>query len=270
MTFEFDADGFLTGRRSELETGLRAAHESLFARATQVNRDCHELLFGADIHNRAVREILVATLFTRVLEHYQAAILLLGMGVIAPAKVAIRSALEAVFATRAVADHDDALRAFIDDDLLQRRRLIRGAQVHDHTNLQELRGSLTDAIIRDLEDEIRSSGVEALTTKRLSEFAGMYDWYTTAYAILSKATHTHVRELDKYLVFEDSGAIRSIKYAPSGEEIPDLLLTVGQAVLFAAGAFCRVFEANFDAKGSEHLRFIEAELEALGEGRRPE
>lgn len=266
MTFEFDADGFLTERRHLLEAAVRRTHVKFFARATDINRDCHELLFGADIHNRDWRQLLVSTLFLRALEHYQAAILLLGTSLIAPAKVAVRSALEAVFAARAVADKDEALRAFINDDLLQRRKLIRKAQQHDHTNLEELRESLTDEIIQKLEEKIRESGAKLLTTEELSKRAGMHDWYTTAYAMLSKATHTHVRELESYLRFDTSGTIRGLEYAPSEDEIPHLLLTAAHCILLGAGAVCRTFEIDFDAKGREHLKFIEAELKAQGAG----
>jgi hypothetical protein len=83
MAFEFDADGFLTERRGLLQSGIRDAYKQLFARAYQINRDCHGLLFAANIHNRDGREVLVATLFIRALEHYQASILLLGTGLVA-------------------------------------------------------------------------------------------------------------------------------------------------------------------------------------------
>ncbi len=185
MTFKFDSDGFLTDRRGTLEAGINRAHGCLLARARQINRDCHELLFGADIRNRDVQGVLVATLFMRALEHYQATFILLGTGLIAPAKVALRATLESVFTTRAVAADKDALRAFINDDLLQRRKLIRKAQQHDHTNLDELREALTDDVIKTLEQQIEAWGVKPLTTKCLSKLAGMHDWYITSYALLN-------------------------------------------------------------------------------------
>jgi hypothetical protein len=50
MPFEFDADGFLTDRRSVLEAVIHRVHGCLLGRAKQINRDCHELLYAADIH----------------------------------------------------------------------------------------------------------------------------------------------------------------------------------------------------------------------------
>ncbi len=201
--FEFDADGFLTDRRCTLELNIGRAHGRFFTRARQINRDCHELLFAAPIHNRDLQEILSATLFTRALEHYQATLILLSTGLVAPAKVTLRALLECVLTTRAVAADPDALRAFINDDLLQRRKLIRRAQQHDHPNLQELRQALSSDVIEGLEQQIEDLGAKSLKTEELSKLADMHDWYTTNYALLSKATHSNVRQLEAYLSLDE-------------------------------------------------------------------
>ncbi|MDP9875262.1 hypothetical protein [Agrobacterium tumefaciens] len=52
MAFEFDGDGFLSERSGKLEGDIYAAYHDLFDGARRINRDCHELLFSADIRNR--------------------------------------------------------------------------------------------------------------------------------------------------------------------------------------------------------------------------
>lgn len=266
MTFEFDADGFLTHRRSVLELVVHRVHGRLLEHAKKINRDCHELLYLADIHKHDPKEVLCAILFARALEHYQATLILLGMALIAPAKVALRAMMESVFTTRAVAIDKDAWRAFINDDLLQRQKLIRRAQQYDHTNLKALREALTqDDVAGRLEEQIKTSGAKKLTTKELSKFAGMHEWYTTEYALLSKATHTSVRDLEDYLSPDFAGELQDLKYAPSAEEIPHLILTAAHCILLAAGAAAGIFEIDFQAKMREHLAFIEAGIDSLNE-----
>jgi hypothetical protein len=261
--FEFDSDGFLVDRRGTLESAIDGAHELLLQRARQINRDCHELLFAADIHNRDPEELLCATLFTRALEHYQATLILLGKGLIAPAKVTLRASLEAVFTTRAVVADKAALRAFINDDLFQRRKLIRRAQQYDYLSLEELREALTPDFVDRLEQQIRDSGAEQLKTEDLSKLAGMHDWYTTLYALLSKATHTNVRQLEAYVSLDESGEIRGLTYAPSMEKIPHLVLTAAHCILLGADAVAGVFEIDLQAKLRDHLAFIEAGIGTL-------
>jgi hypothetical protein len=258
MTFEFDVDGFRTERRGLLKATIRKPSESLFARAHLINRECHQLLFAAAPHDRDGRELLVTVSFMRALEHYQAVVLLLSSGMIAPARVSLRATLEAVFTARAIAKDDEALKAFITDDLLQRRKLIRKAQQHDHTNLEELRGAITEELVQKLEAQIKALEAKALSTERLSQLANMHDWYTTVYAMLSKAAHSHVRDLEGYLLFDEDGKIRSLEYAPSIEEVPHLLLIALHCILLGGDAVAQTFGLPFEV--SEHLKFIEAEL----------
>jgi hypothetical protein len=265
MIFDFDSDGFLTDRRRELEAGIERSHRDLFSRARQINHDCHELLFAADIRNRDARHLLVAPLFGRALEHYQAALILLGMGLIAPARVLLRAIVEATFTTRAVALHEEALKAFINADLVWRRKMIKKAQRCDHTNLEDLRQAITPALVEKLEEQIKSSGTKQLTAEDLSKFADMHEWYTTHYALLSKATHTNVQDLESYLSVDDAGEVRGFIYAPSMEEIPLLVLTAAHCILLGAAAFAGTFELDFQAKGSEHIKFVETAFRSLNE-----
>jgi hypothetical protein len=173
MDFEFDDDGFLTERHSLLEANIRTASESLFARAHQINRDCHQLLFSAAPHDHDGRELLVVVAYIRALEHYQAAVVLLDRGLIAPAKVGIRATLEAVFTARAIARHDEALKAFITDDLLQRRKLIYKVQQYPHPHFEELRrAALASDLLKRVDAEITDTGAKPLKTERLAQLAG--------------------------------------------------------------------------------------------------
>ena len=260
-TFEFDEDGFLTERRALLEAGIRKASEKLFLRAEQINRDCHKLLFSVSPHNEEGREVLVTVTFIRALEQYQAAVLLLQGGLVAPAKVEIRATLEAVFTARAIAAHEEALKAFITADLIQRRKLIRKAQQHEHTNLAELRGKATDALVERLDAEIEETDAKSLTTERLAQLAGV----TTVYAMLSMATHSAVRELECYLLLNAEDKIQSLEYAPSLEEVPWLLLTAANCILLGGDAIAKAFSVPFEAK-ADHLKFIEAGFASLGPG----
>lgn len=262
MDFEFDEDGFLTDRQGLLEAGVRTGSESLFAQAHQINRDCHQLLFSAAPHDQDGREVLVVIAYIRALEHYQAAVVLLNRGLIAPAKVAIRATLEAVFTARAIARHDEALQAFVTDDLLQRRKLIHKAKQYQHANLEGPRTALTSELINRLNTEITGVGAKALKTERLAQLADMHDWYTTAYAILSMATHSQVRDLECYLLLDDDEKIRSLEYAPSLGEVPWLLLTVAHAILVGGDSITATFDVPFEAK-ERHVEFINAQFAKL-------
>src|SRR5262245_66400040 len=102
--------------------------------------------------------MLVATLFLRALQHYQATILLLSKGLVASGKVSLRAELESVFAVRAVARTEEGFRDFVSADLVQRRSLIRKAEEHDYPILAKLRQAISDDEIAALDRKIKSYG----------------------------------------------------------------------------------------------------------------
>lgn len=265
MIFDFDNDGFLTNRRSALEAGIERGHSDLFARARQINRDCHELLFAADIRNREVQHLLVAPLFARALEHYQATLILLGIGLVAPSKVALRATIESVFTLRAVVANDESLNAFITADLIQRLKMINRAQKFDHPNFEELREAITPELVDTVKEQIRLFGAKYRTVEELSKLAGMHDWYTTQYALLSEATHSTVRDLESYLSLNEAREVQGLIYAPSMDQVPFLLLTAAHGILIGADVFVETFELDFQVKGREHIKFIDAAFRTLSD-----
>jgi hypothetical protein len=79
------------------------------------------------------------------------------------------------------------------------------------------------------------------------------------------------RELESYLRVDASNKIKSLEYAPSLDEVPELLLTVGHCILLGGDAIAKTFGVPFDAK-SRHVKFIEnafASLGPTGAGPRP-
>lgn len=86
---------------------------------------------------------------------------MLGRGLVAPAKVVFRAALESVFTIRAVACDEGTMKTYVNSDLCRRLKLIRKAKQHEHSSLEELREALSNDgndILNKLNDQIKSSG----------------------------------------------------------------------------------------------------------------
>ncbi|MCM2395213.1 DUF5677 domain-containing protein [Rhizobium sp. S95] len=265
MDFEFDADGFLTKRSSDLEDGIRAAYCPLFAGARNINRDCHDLLFSATVRNHDHRAVIIATLFMRCLDHYQATIILLGRGVIPDAKVTLRALVECIFKMRAVSINSSSLEIFIKQDLLYRLKSMNNARNNSYSNIDEARSKITDDDIAQLKAEVKRRGAKEIKIVEWSRLADMHEWYIAHYTLLSDAIHTPVRELEAYLVLGEDSEIKQLRYAPALDDIPLLLLTAAQCLLIGASSFDKTFELGFGPKGDAHSRFVEAGFRSLEE-----
>ncbi len=230
------------------ERQISSSHDEIFTLAREVNRECHSLIFNeADIRNKDGQGMLAAALFLRVLQHFQAGMLLLSKGMVASGKVAIRAELEAVFALGAVTADEANFRAFVNDDLRERLDLIKKAQKYDYAILKPLRDAVTDEQFAQLSREAQNAGVaNKVTTSLLSRQAGLHDLYVSVYSLLSRSVHSGVGAVDAYLIADSNGDVREIEYAPELDEVGDTLLTACDFLLLASDAICHQFEiTNF-------------------------
>ncbi|RWD31322.1 MAG: hypothetical protein EOS22_04680 [Mesorhizobium sp.] len=254
-------DGFLSGKPLPAEAAIVRDYRDQFALARRVNRECHRLIFGADVRNRDGQAMSIAGLFLRSLQHYQAVVLVLEKGLVASGKVSVRAELEAVFALRMVAASEENFRAFVHDDLIRRRRLMENAKKYDYPILATLREVISDEDIEEIKQRIISVGATELSTRKMSEEAGLHDLYVGVYPLLSRAAHSNVGELDAYLIQGADSEVREIDYAPSRDEIPSLLLTAADFILLGADAVAGRFEVDFGTMRTELSAAIKAGLD---------
>jgi hypothetical protein len=260
MVEDASLDGFLSAKPLPVEVGIAQDYRDTFALARRVNRECHRLIFGADVRNRDGQAMSMAGLFLRSLQHYQAVVLVLEKGLVASGKVSLRAELEAVFALRMVAASEENFRAYVYDDLTRRRRLMVDAKKHPYPILATLREAISDEDIEEIKQRIRTVGAKQLSTADMSEKAGLHDLYVSVYSLLSRAAHSGVAELNAYLIQGVDGEVRELDYAPSLDEIPSLLLTAADFILLGADAVASRFEIDFGAKRAELSVEIKAGL----------
>jgi hypothetical protein len=261
MEHHWDENGFLASSADAVAKALLEQHQSHFQRAADLNRDCHELLFSCKPRNRDGQQVLVAALFLRLLEHFQATVILLRRGLVSPGVVMARACLEAVFAARAIALAPDGLRRFILDDQVERLKLANKADQYAYPNLEDLRQEVAKGLRSDIESEIEADGARRFSTEDMSRLAGMHDWYITIYPLWSKTAHSRVRDLEQYLDLDEKGEIRSLKYAPGLNNVSLVLLTTMHALLLGAEAVGRLFDCDCPASFPDHEKYLRQHLE---------
>ncbi|PZV37078.1 DUF5677 domain-containing protein [Mesorhizobium kowhaii] len=262
MESDTGLDGFLT-ENLPFETEVSRTNGMAFNLARRINRECHSLIFNnAEVRNRDGQSMLVAALFLRVLQ-FQAGILLLGKGLVASGKVAIRAELEAVFAVRAIAANEANFRAFVNDDLRERLDLIKKARKYDYPILLRLREAISDEDFAQLKKQVEGAGAtKKVTTAALSEQAELHHLYVSAYSILSRAAHSGVRELDAHLIVGPNGEVQEIDYAPELDGVKDMLLTACDFILLGSDAVCHQFEISSFADMRRELSKVMADMES--------
>ena len=255
---ELDDHGFLGEQVDDWSREFGKRHGSLLSRCQQLNRDAHSLLYSVEIHTKDGREIIVACLFMRAVEFYQAAILLLEKGMEASAKGNVRSLLESVFRLRAVARCDKMLKAYIDNNQIQRLKTVK--KMLNNPNPNEV---CQKEDLRKIKDEIKQSGVRETKIKEFSKHADMDDyWYEDIYSLwLSPATHSSVRDLEWNLRSNDQQSISELRYGPEDSEAGQLLAHASYCLLLGFFAVANIFE--YSLKNPSDLKKLWNEYEAF-------
>lgn len=195
---------------------------------------------------RSSRQFLVSLLFARALEHFQAALFLLEMGMETSAKVAVRALCEATFTACAVVKDEETFTAYINQDLRYEQKLINKAFQGNPVVLAGIRSTTTREKRETLSKKIQDEDVKDLRVEELAKRAGMHDWYLTVYAMTSEAVHTQVRDLGKYFVKGADKALKSLRYGYGDRETGRLLGVVGLLMINARGALGDAYEEDIN------------------------
>ena len=102
----FDAQGFLSPAIGRFRTSVRevAAYNQWFDFAEELNRLGLDMLRDHEVPRDDNQRVTIAALFVRAHQSFQAALMLAEMGMLADARVVLRSAVEGAIALNAVAN----------------------------------------------------------------------------------------------------------------------------------------------------------------------
>jgi uncharacterized protein DUF5677 len=255
-------DGFLADEMLTLITKARSEYQELFKACVDLNREGHQLIGRLHVEPDDERQVLIACLLARCLDHYQAVILLAERGMKAPASASLRHLLEAVFTLKAVARSDDMLRAYILDDEKQRLKLMRKAKTTTGSDFEALRKAVRDDDLVSMQTV--QEGIQKIKTEDLARVADMENWYRVMYALLSYSVHSHVRDLEQYLKLDEQRNFIGLQLEPDYSDTPLLLATAGICMTLAVADTAVVFGIEPEAAVKSRVKDFDDTLRIYG------
>jgi hypothetical protein len=245
----FENQGFLDPA-GEWIAKCRLDHEPYFHLALKVNEIALSLCPKLDINNENAQHILCASLFARIVELFEASIILVERCIINGSKIIIRSMLNTTFTINAIAKKEGLVWEYIqDDDINRRYRDLKRIKNNPHIYQNELDKEGDDLLgrkINDLEKKRRNEKPRELTVKYLAEKSGMIDFYNTTYSLFSGTEHSSARDMEQYLEISKTGKLIALKLVPhiKTEDIDLLLLTAIETLTYGIDAVGIVFGLN--------------------------
>lgn len=239
----FEKDGFLSEEVSDLTTGIDSLYPGLWALACEINEFAMKLQYALEIQIGVVSELMGAPLFSRVLSHYQALLILSKRGMLDQAYVLLRVLTEALFQLSAIANDTNFAIEYVRHEEYQRKTLLsKLKRFKESQNQNDPEILAVDSKIKEIEREIVERNIKKFPTEQVAHKAGLHGWYDTVYAHSSSYVHTSARSLESHLVLRNgSEEILEMANEPvlKGLHFP---ISAGiEAILIAVSKTCRLF-----------------------------
>jgi len=195
-----ESDGFLSEEAEEGYKKILDAYKDVFTLARKTNQEAMNTLraMHTDWNDRS--RIIVAALYSRIVETYQAILLLLNMGMVAQARMLVRTGLEALFSMAAIVKDHELVQSYVAQHYGSVIQALRAAK---RWKQKTLRGRLDtekiDELIAQNQAELEATKNRKLKVWQWAEKAGLDDFYNVFYVENSSAVHSDVWALNDYM-----------------------------------------------------------------------
>lgn len=244
-------NGFLGKEITPYIDDIRAKSSDFFQLSDETNKLSHQVLFKIDAHSKHEQELLVATLYMRIMASFQGVIILAERGMIPQSQVIMRSLLEAMFTLCALSEKRDLCTVYIQAEQKKRLKLLNKLGMLKSGLPSDKEESELIKLGIELKKDIEEKGIKPLNVEQWSVEAGLHDIYLTAYTILCDPVHTNVNDLERYLVLDNDGEIKAFDWGPSSTGLHTLLMTNIECMLVTIKAVCDLFKINKDSAINE-------------------
>jgi hypothetical protein len=241
---DFDDYGFLGIQAEEFSRDILKKYKEWFGYCYELNSFCQRVKFEIEIHNRDGQEVISCCLFLKILNGFQACLILSRYGLVLEAEVLVRSILEALFIMRACIDDEEFMRDYVNSDKLRQLNIMKAAHRHTKWIFEATREAATKERIDRLIEMKKGGEIKKLEIREIARKAGLEPLYDSAYSLLSDSVHSGPKSVDVYLGTDGRGYIRRISMIPEKIEMEIVFVTAIQTVLLALGGVFKLFEIN--------------------------
>ena len=185
---DFNEKGFLGTVILNFARSVDVCYVQFFEASAKINELAQAVKFELKVHNKDGQEVLAASLFLRVLNGFQATVILSRLGLINDAKVVLRGALESLFILKLLCKDEKFLAEYVGSDEVRRLKWMNVASQNKSALFSEVRTYATLIVRQELEEKIKikTNDWKELKAIDIARRAGLLEMYETDYRLLSE------------------------------------------------------------------------------------
>lgn len=240
----FNEEGYLGGEIDAISESIHKEYKDLFDYCYELNSFAQKVKFEFNIHQDILQEIIASCLFVKILNGFQAGIILFKKGLSSEGKIITRTIIEGTFILGAICKDRKLAEQFIETDKAKRLRLINSILNGSELMYGSLKSEVTNEMKISLQKEIEEKNIVNLSAEQWAQKADLNGLYTP-YRVLSDDVHPNARTLENYYLGVDNGNnIISIESGWSTHFLSETVSTAASSLLIAVDCMCNMFSLN--------------------------
>jgi hypothetical protein len=228
--------GYLGEQIATVSQDIYNDHKEVFDVCFELNVFAQKTKYSFQAEWDDNQQLFAAALFVRVLNGFQAAIILYKHGLSIEARVVARTVFEAYFFLKKVCEEEDFSDRLIDDDDAKRLKLIN-SMLHDKNASSTIQQKRTE--LEQEKQTIVERGVSKANQIQVQQVAG--EWYSI-YRVLSDYVHVSAWMVSQCL----GDAEGFIEWGPRDDDLELTLISLGEALKASLALMCNEFQADCD------------------------
>jgi hypothetical protein len=242
---DFDEKGFLGLQAQEFCAEISKRYREWFDLCSDINSFGQKSKYEMNIHNMDGQEVISVCLFLKILNGFQACLILAKYGLVAEAEVLLRSLFEALFIMKACINDEDFTREYVKSDEAKQLKLMKAAYKHDAPIFLETRKYASIGRMKELQEKKDRKEIKELNVFDVAEKAGLGILYDSAYRLLSDSVHCGPKSLEDYIAgTDDVGRVKSLTVMPIKAELENVFINAAQVMFYALGFIFEFFQID--------------------------
>ena len=221
---DFDTEGYLSLQMDNFINDITYKNKEIFNLCEDLNRYAQTLKFDIHTDKSKLSQVLIVGLFVKILNSYQAAIILSRYGLCSQANSINRVSLEALFVLRAIESDNSLAKVLIGEDSKNMEKILRKVTSNKDSVFDNIQSEVDVSDLEPLVQKNKDEDNNILKVEKWAELSGLTNLYLTMYSELSNDVHVEIRNLSQYLTTDSSGIINGISDLPDTTNIPIILL----------------------------------------------
>ena len=242
----FDKHGFLGNQINEVMKDIYDSHKDLFDYCYELNDFAYKINSHTKIHKDNGLEVIGSSLHIKILNGFQATVILSKRGLDVEAKIITRTILEALFVLKSITENPEEVITLVNTDKKNRENLLKLIFEKDSKNIYgDIKARLDTDMLEELKRENKDEGVDEVKIYQWAQKADLEVYHKYAYTHLNSYVHTDIRNLERYLQLDENRNIIGIDCIPSSKDIKVTLFTASNVLLFSLNCMCKIFSFDY-------------------------